>query len=281
MDAQPDVESDFYQLCLRVVDCDEALGTGPVLPCEKKMETLASVFGEIEELVKTITMERSRQILSSNQISPLIPRIRALRAHYEFEQEKSEALNLLQAGLKGAELAERITAPYSGSAIFDSGLQAKIAQRCKSCLIVGSGPLPVTALLFLSCNTLDLTCLDISPESGEVSNRVFDAIGLYPSVHHVTADVQSWADFSPFDLIFINGLVGSVDGKEEKGNKFEIVNHITQNKGQDSLILLRSGYGLSQLFYPQITPSKDKNTNTTTIHPSHLGRSSIVYFETC
>lgn len=274
MNATLKSEKHLQELCHQLINYTENLKT----PSQGHIDVLASIFDQINDLIKTTTVEDAPKILTSTLIMPLISPLRKIRAAYEFEIEKASAVAFLNNGIIGAELEENITNPYSNSAILNDIFTTRISQYCKSCLIVGSGPLPVTALLFLSHNQLDITCLDISYESNVISKQIFDAIKLYSSIKHITVDIKDFKDFSSYDLIFINGLVGNENGSSMKNNKSDIINHIITNKGQNSLMMLRSGYGLNQLFYPKIILPVEINEHVTTIHPSSLERSSIVYF---
>lgn len=266
------IEINLEKLCLSIISSVNDISN--ISPTT--INSLIPLFNEMNTLVKVTTIEDSLKLIATTSIATLSERVRLIRAAYELEIEKRHALKLLNEGISGANLAKIITIPYANSAIFDTIIQNEISQNCKSCLIVGSGPLPATALLFLGQHNISVTCLDISDESTLLSTRILDAISIYPEIRHITSDILDWRDFSSFDFIFINGLVGIKSGST---NKCEIVDHVCRHKSKNCLLMLRIGYGLNQLYYPSVKLPLNIMERAKTIYPSSLERSGILYFE--
>ena len=270
------IETHLTRLCCQTIDVFEALRAQKNII---SFQELTPYFEEIDELIKTVPADQSTEVLSCGDLLPLIPTMRSIRAGYEFAIENELANSLVENETRGDELAEAITDDYRGSAILGAALRTKIGDKRQSCLIVGSGPLPATALLFLSRFHLDVTCQDIVPASRLISERLFHAIETYAMPKHIVSDVLTWRDFSKYDLIFINGLVGGDAASEIRSSKLHIVDHIRANQGEHSFIMLRSGYGLARLYYPEVVAPVSGGASVTSFLPEELGRSAITCLE--
>ncbi len=239
------------------------------------------LFSKMDIIASEISVNEANVILADLKISEMIPKIRQIRAIYEFEIEKKEALRVLLSPDSKSSV-NRIIDEYAGSSILDKSLQMLIRARHKKknsrlrCLIVGSGSLPITAIMLYVYHNLEISCLDISEDSCIMSSKIFSAIGIADSIKHITADIFVWKEFSKYDIVFINGMVCSADQFHDKREKFKIVEHLKCHINSECLLILRSGYALSQLFYPQINPSDIERMTAEEILPSKLGRTSLL-----
>lgn len=242
---------------------------------------LEVLFSKLDIFSREVSVENANLIVSDSEIKELIPTIRWMRAIYEYNVEKKRSIETLSHNNTKI-IIKRITAEYDGSSIletpFKNILKARTSHResLLKCLVVGLGPLPITALMLQNTHNLEITCLDLSEDSCRLSENIFATIENIRFVNHIVSDIFHWTDFSPYDVIFVNGMVCSSTFGLRERDKLRILKHLEYNITHSCLIALRSGYALSQLFYPQIYPRMPNCPNYKMIPPSKLGRTSLV-----
>jgi len=266
----------IHFICQKLAACATKLEKNTCCFDSVLMDNLDNLFSKLNQFIKTVPEDKAAAILADPSIKDCLPTVRWLRAEYEFEIEKIQALELLSSADPAAEIDRMITMDYAGSSIFDKSLSTKMGVSRRTCLVVGSGPLPTTALMLYNTYNLTIACLDLAGDSRHTSEKIFRAARMPYLVEHIVADIHNWTNFSSYDVVFINGLVGvsrDAHGETEKSN---ILEHLMHNIKHDCLLIMRSGYCLGQLFYPEIQPGV---TVAETIRPTKLGRSSIVLFD--
>lgn len=242
---------------------------------------LGILFSKLDIFSREVSVENANLIVSDSEIKELIPTIRWMRAIYEYNFEKKRSIEALSQNNTKI-IIKRITAEFDGSSIlatpFKNILKARTSHResLLKCLVVGSGPLPITALMLQNTHNLEITCLDLSKDSCRLSENIFATIENIRFVNHIVSDIFHWTDFSPYDVIFVNGMVCSSSFGLRERDKLRILKHLECNITHSCLIALRCGYALSQLFYPQIDPRMPNCPNYKIISPSKLGRTSLI-----
>jgi len=269
----------ILSICKKLTLCAEELELNAYNFTPPVMNTLSGLFSELKLFIETIPNTAASTLLADPEIKRLIPSIRWLRAKYEIRVEKIQAHELLANNDLAAEINRIITMDFVGSSLFEPALSTWMKKSKRRCLVVGSGPLPTTALMLNKAYNLELTCLDRDQESCMISKEICQVVETEYSVQHIVADVYNWLDFSSYDIVFINGLVGvskEVNGETEKNG---ILQHIRHNLTHNCLLIMRSGYGLARLFYPEVQPCANDDDFAEIIYPAKLGRSSIVLFD--
>lgn len=240
---------------------------------------LEGVFSALDSLVRTVPPHLANDILTDPKILELVPKVRRLRAIYESRSEKAQALALLSKADPSDALQHMLKTEFAGSAVYDRSLADRIGPSRENCLVVGSGPLPTTALMLHDVSDLRITCLDVEEESCLVSRQVFGAAGFPYPVEHIVEDVADRTDFGGYDVIFINALVGVSREEDGSSGKAAILDHAVLNISHDCLLVVRSGYGLGQIFYPEVSRHGPAGLSGDVILPARLGRSALVLFE--
>lgn len=107
---------------------------------------------------------------------------------------------------------------------------------------VGSGPLPISALLLHAATGLPVTCVDADREAAYWSRRLARAIGA-PGL--TTAESAGEAlDYGPFQCVFVASLV---DGKEA------VIERVLDS-APDALLAVRTAEGIYELLYEPLDP---------------------------
>lgn len=114
-------------------------------------------------------------------------------------------------------------------------------------LLLGSGPLPLTALC-LADQGIAVHCVDHDAEAIRLSAAAFgrlEAVGV--TFEH--AEAAAATPPRPVDVVLLAGLVGSDDAA-----KADVLGKAVTHLDPGGLVLARSARGLRTLLYPQVGP---------------------------
>ena len=275
----PSARGQVLALCEQLVASARRFTENPGHVGSASRRDLEGLFSALDSLVRTVPPHLANDILMDPEILELVPKVRGLRAIYESESEKTQALALLSRTDPAGALQHTLRTEFAGSALYDRSLPDRLGPSRENCLVVGSGPLPTTALMLHDVSGLRITCLDVEEESCLVSRQIFEAAGFPYPVEHIVEDVAARTDFSGYDVIFINALVGVSREDDGSSGKAAILDHVVLNITHDCLLVVRSGYGLGQIFYPEVSEHGPTGLSGDVILPARLGRSALVLFE--
>jgi nicotianamine synthase len=139
--------------------------------------------------------------------------------------------------------------------------------------VVGSGPLPLTALL-LARNGALVDNLDRDPVALAASRQVADALGV-GGLGFVAADVggaPADVDLAPYGLVVLAALAGPTPGEKARA-----LRHLAQGMAPGSVLLVRSARGLRTLLYPEVDPGAVAGIEVLgTVHPEGEVVNSVV-----
>lgn len=124
---------------------------------------------------------------------------------------------------------------YRGICAKDDDLSAK------KIAFVGAGPLPLTMIDWHLQTGADVTGIDISKEACDISNKIFNNMGLSDTLRHAHSDGQNF-DYTGFDLVEIAALVP---------NKARIAQKVRAD-APNAIIAIRSVEGLKGALYEQV-----------------------------
>jgi hypothetical protein len=111
-------------------------------------------------------------------------------------------------------------------------------------LWIGSGPLPISAILMSPMSHVSITCIDISENAIAEGLRIIHLLGLEESIH-VFLNNGADIDASPFDIVLIAVIATPAE---------DILHNIAKTTGNDCRIVRRVTYGLRTLMYPCENP---------------------------
>lgn len=114
-------------------------------------------------------------------------------------------------------------------------------------LFIGSGPLPMTAIVLATVHGISCTLVDNDLEAVEVSRKLIQTLGLEHMITVVCSDGDTFDRMSDFNMIYIAALAGQDDASKEK-----IFAHVQKTASAHCHILARSSWGRRQLLYPPL-----------------------------
>jgi nicotianamine synthase len=117
----------------------------------------------------------------------------------------------------------------------------------KRLLFAGSGPVPITSVLFANGFQLTVDNLEVDREAFELGRHLVQQLGKADGMGFIHSDIRDFTNLELYDVICLAALVGL--SPEEKR---EITAHLSRHMRPDALLLVRSAHGLRNLIYPPV-----------------------------
>jgi hypothetical protein len=119
----------------------------------------------------------------------------------------------------------------------------------KNVMIAGSGPLPSTGLSIATNLGINVTCVNIDPETHAVSNRIIQRtpVGWEYLITGHLQDVSDMENLEEYDAI-----VATVQLGVDQDNRLDVIQHLINNLGSNATLIIREPTGYGRLFYPYL-----------------------------
>lgn len=140
-------------------------------------------------------------------------------------------------------------------------------------LIIGSGPLPMTALELIRQRSVHVDHVDISPAAITLCQQVNQRLDV--DCGHILGDGASISPTSQYDVVLIAGLAG-----ESVQHKQAIINNLLPALSNSGRLLLRSARGIRSLLYPGVRSTEFYDVRLLSeYHPSDDVINSVFIYE--
>ncbi len=114
-------------------------------------------------------------------------------------------------------------------------------------LCVGSGPLPLSALLLKQEFGIEVECVDYDPVACTASRALFNAFADTEKIPVHACNVLNLHDLKQFDAVILAALVG-----ENSADKQTVIRHLHKVMRPKALLLARAANHLKTLCYPKM-----------------------------
>ena len=114
-------------------------------------------------------------------------------------------------------------------------------------LFAGSGPVPITSVLFVNGFQLEVDNLEVDREAFDLGRHLVRQLDKAENMGFIHSDLRHFTDLEVYDVVCLAALVGL--SPEEKR---EITAHLSRHMRSDALLLVRSAHGLRSLIYPPV-----------------------------
>lgn len=215
-----------------------------VRPWYKFVEPL---YAELEMLMQTADDNECATLLKDPTLPPLMAKLHRTRAAYEFDKEMTEAENLLN----------EPDAAHALSAMIDHQSYWTLSQpviealkNAKQVAVIGSGPLPLTALALASKTSCHITCFERDQTAFEIGNQVLNLSPYSNRITRLNQGTTSSDAFTDFDVIFTTVLMGVSMDDEAHWSKAEAIETFFKAGRPNLSLIMRDPYRLGVLFYP-------------------------------
>ncbi|MFB4162322.1 nicotianamine synthase family protein [Alteribacillus sp. JSM 102045] len=222
----------------------------------------------LSQLVFTLTMPVDQkvtdQIIEHPEIKAIRKSMLSLLAQAESEMEKYYAMHYLTTARSINDLTHFM---YWNNYINLVQKEWEISQNITEVnriTMIGSGPLPLSALMMTKTWNAEVRCLDIDPFSHLLGEQLLMSLQGNDEILHEQED-GARADYSSDDLVLIASLVP---------NKEDILQQI-KNTNPKAMAAIRSADGLYQLLYDPVQPEVYKKSGYQLIRRTEADSSVI------
>jgi nicotianamine synthase len=234
---------------------DHALGTR-LLSVYRRLSALPSLapspaanaaFTELVELCLPLYPPHVVDaVLGDEVIAGLLPQIRDICAEgeYQLEREWAERVCAGEAEIEGFPYwvnYEELVGMEVGA------LRGAVAEEVlrKGVVFLGSGPLPLSGMLFARESGVSVLGIDICPKAVELAGKV--CAGQDPRMRFLCADAAELGGevLTGFGVVYLAGLVGWKDWARKK----EAIAKIVRKCNPGQVVALRSAEGLRKVLY--------------------------------
>jgi nicotianamine synthase len=211
---------------------------------------VTTLFAEVVELCISRQPEAVvEQALRDPRIVDLRPRFCRLCADHIFREERAWSRRISTSPDPWAEL---LNCPNYCNYVqlCDVEIHSVLAltgRAPKRLLFAGSGPVPITSVLFATGFQLAVDNLEVDREAFDLGRHLVQQLGKAESMGFIHSDLRDFADLKVYDVVCLAALVGL--SPEEKR---EITAHLSRHMKSDALLLVRSAHGLRSLIYPPV-----------------------------
>jgi nicotianamine synthase len=236
-----------------------------------------AAFDALVKLASTTTNVISTDILNDEKIIEVLPQLRALCSLGEGQLEAYWATKIIEDEHPAISLENF---PYYGNYLKLAELEYRsvslIGNRpLKRVLFVGSGPLPLSAILLAQQYGLVVDAIDSDSEAVSISAKLVDRLGLGDAITITQADAATFTRYQQYDAIFLASLVGL-----DQPSKQAIITTIQHQMREGGLLVARTAHGLRTLLYPPIDVDSIKGlTAQVIIQPLNEVVNSVIILE--
>ena len=268
VDSSKDIASTLFEiknLLTEIISVDSSSS-------DESLVKLKNKFNSLKEITKILSRKHAELLLACSDIQLLLKSTHVIRAFYEYYDEILSAKALL-----ANEDYEKLIKNYSLINFPETAIHhekfKRLSENKKHCLVVGCGAIPSTVMLLGENTDLRLSAIDRCATSIDLASSILSFWQRSP-VSLKAIDVLSLTDFSDWDCIFLNALVGGDEGMGGASKK-EVVNHMLKYCEKETLLCFRTPHLVGQWIYPKIDVSILKDYNVTHIPPPVADRSGL------
>lgn len=210
-------------------------------------QILEPIYTELEGLMQQADNEDTARILADDQIKSQLEYLHQIRAAYEFDKEIDAAKALLGLEDPAQNLADIID--HQSYWILTEPV-LKALKPAKNVAVIGSGPLPLTALAVAEQTDANVTCFELDKDAFDLGNQI---ISLSPQKENITC-LNQLAEggevFEKFDAVISAVLLGVDLDSPNHIPKSETLNAFLSAVPNNAPVILRDPFRLGALFYP-------------------------------
>ncbi|MEM8839375.1 MAG: nicotianamine synthase family protein [Pseudomonadota bacterium] len=209
------------------------------------------LYAEVEHRMQGLSQGDAERILEDQEVQALLPSLHRIRAAYEFDKEIDEARALLNSDDPASEIAAIIR--HQSYWIFtDEVLEALSGSRAVA--VIGSGPLPLTALAVAAQTGIQVTCFERDPVAFDLGNEIIARSSYGARIECRNVEARGERDLEAFDVAFCAVLLGVSIGSENHADKTALFEGFLSGLKPGGRLIARDPYRLGALFYPKAGP---------------------------
>jgi nicotianamine synthase len=205
----------------------------------KAYSSSAEVNALFSALVAIVINPTSKETLSAKKCRCL----QTICSHAEYELEKYWAKEIISGN------KHLVDFPYLKNYRDLTRLEWNALDSCTdhhhhNVLFIGSGPLPMTAIMLAKEHGVQSTLVDNSAEAAALSRKLIKTLGLEHFIKVVKADGATFKKVENFNVIFVAALAGV-----NAAQKMRVFANIKTNTSPHCHIIARSSWGKRKFLY--------------------------------
>lgn len=240
IESSPDPDRLSRRLCA----LHDRLASFPILAPEPRINAL---FGELVGLCSAHQPDIVADVLGDPRIKAVASSLRRLCAQGEYELEREWAMRVVDSPEPAREL-ERFPYHRNYVQLVDLELHALLGLGrigLRRAAFIGSGPLPLTAILLGQRFGMSVDSVDVKADAHGLAVKVSERLGMERSLRFHHCDVADFDCLQGFDVVFLAALVG-----RDRLEKRRIFAHLGARMRPGALLVVRTAAQLRTLLYP-------------------------------
>ena len=228
-------------------------------------QILEPIYAELEGLMQQADNDDTARILADDRIKNQLEHLHQIRAAYEFDKEIDAAKSILSLEDPAQHLAD-IMDHQSYWILTEPVLKA--LKGAKNVAVIGSGPLPLTALGVAEQTDAAVTCFEVDKAGFDLGNKIID---LNPKKQQITClnQLAEGGDvFEKFDAVISAVLLGVDLDSPNHIPKSKTLNAFLTAVPDNTPVILRDPFRLGSLFYPAAQTDQLSNVDVNRFDPS-------------
>ena len=219
-------------------------GYGTVNPWYRVIDP---IYAELDAHVRRADQGLCEEVFADPQILAGEAKLHQIRACYEFDKEFDQARAILNSDSPGAALAD-LVADQAYWAL--SPAVRETLADASSIAVVGSGPLPLTALAIAATVGARVTCIERDHDACILGRQMIETSAHADLIETLEAGVDQVETLKHHDAVICAVLLGVSMDNDRAMPKADIIEQIVARARPDALTVLRDPFGLGRLFYP-------------------------------
>ena len=200
-----------------------------------------------------------------------------LRAWYEVRQERYYAERILADHDPVAAMGRYMNDSLPQTVMHSRDFQNLIKDRM-SCLVIGAGPLPSTAILLSQLSHLQVTCIDNDRACAALGRQVLSSAKI-ERVEYLCCDGLDLADLRRWDVVLVTIQAGVHWATGSLAPRSALIEHVASTVCPGSILLLRSAHALGNLYHADSYIGNLVGFKISTISSPVPGRSGLIVAE--
>ena len=227
-------------------------------------QILEPIYGEIESLIQHADNDDTARILADNRIKNQLEHLHQIRAAYEFDKEIDAAKSILSLEDPANHLAD-IMDHQSYWILTEPVLEA--LKGAKNVAVIGSGPLPLTALSVAEKTGAAVTCFELDKDAFDLGNKIIAHSPQKQNIACLNQLAEGGEVFEKFDAVISAVLLGVDLDSPNHIPKSETLNAFLNAVPKNAPIILRDPFRLGSLFYPAAQTDQLTNVDVNRFDP--------------
>lgn len=249
-------------------DSDKILQIYNVLQGQASLTPSPEVDAAFSQLVNIALQNHGEKF--SQEVELIIPKLHVLSAEGEYELEQFWANRIIKDPFPMIRLEEY---PYYHNYELLTQLEYQslrvLGERSiTKVLFVGSGPLPLAAIILAKRYGIAVVCVDKDAEATALSAKLVKVLGLENLITIIWGDAHTNLQAGDFDVVIMAALVGMT--QEEK---LAVLEELHTSLRPGTLMVIRTAHGGRRLLYPYINERSISNFN---VHAVILPQNEVV-----